>query len=458
LPFADRIGLAALLTFAGLLRAFVLWNYGAKLAEDNDQYRAIAQEVVAGRGFSDPETQLPTAYRPPLYPLLIAGILVSGGGNLTVGFVQLALGVATVGFTYLAGRRLGLGRASFIAGLLVALDPLLLYQTALVMTETTAAFLAAVVLWLCSERPGRLRSFGFGVALGMCCLCRPTFWAFAAVAAVVWGILYWRRESRSNLPSSTGRANGGEVDAMGPPPSPPATLPEGEGRSEHDCWRNALATLAGIALVIAPWALRNAVVTGWPIVTTTHGGYTLLLAHNPAYTRAVVEQPWGSLFEGAAFDEWSAGLEADMARENPPIDSSHLSPAAELARDRWMNEHAWKYIREEPGTAVRAGLTLLGRFWNLTPFATERTPVSKTMRIGVAAFYVAVTVALLAGFCRRSRADWLRWWPAAALIVSFSLVHSLYWADMRMRTPVVPAIALFAAVCIRPRGNPGDNV
>ena len=113
---------------------------------------------------------------------------------------------------------------------------------------------------------------------------------------------------------------------------------------------------------------------------------------------------------------------------------------------------------EEPGTAARAGLTLLGRFWNVTPFATERTPVSKTMRMAIAAFYVAVTVALLAGFCRLSRADWLRWWPPAALIVSFTLVHALYWADMRMRAPLVPAIALFAAVCIRPRGSRGSKV
>ena len=32
------------------------------------------------------------------------------------------------------------------------------------------------------------------------------------------------------------------------------------------------------------------------------------------------------------------------------------------------------------------------------------------------------------------------------LIVSFTAVHALYWADMRMRTPLVPAIALLARV------------
>ena len=37
------------------------------------------------------------------------------------------------------------------------------------------------------------------------------------------------------------------------------------------------------------------------------------------------------------------------------------------------------------------------------------------------------------------------WRPVLVLIVSFTAVHSIYWADMRMRAPLVPAIALLAA-------------
>ncbi len=42
-------------------------------------------------------------------------------------------------------------------------------------------------------------------------------------------------------------------------------------------------------LTISPWAIRNWQVFGRPIITTTHGGYTLWLANNPAYYREVVE-------------------------------------------------------------------------------------------------------------------------------------------------------------------------
>ncbi len=421
-PCAPVSGLRfALLLLAALaLRVGVLWKLGDNLAQDRDSYRRIAEHVAAGDGFIDPAALSPTAYRPPLYPLLLAAILACGGGNMAIGIVQLALGTATVALTVLCGRRLGLGRASLAAGLLVAVDPLLLHQTALVMTETLATFLAALMLWLSVGPQGPVRSFALGIAFGLCCLCRPTFWAFGILATAFWVF---------------------------------ASLRPGQWAAHRGplAWRPALCLAGGVLLAVAPWGIRNALVFGRPIVTTTHGGYTLLLAHNPAYTRAVVEQPWGAVWEGAAFDEWSAAREAEMAREIPPVDIAHLSPAVELARDEWMNRRAWDYIRREPLTAVKSGLTLLYRFWNVMPLKTANAPLSPSLRLAIGAFYAALFVALLAGLCRTVRGDWLRWHPLLRLIVAFTLVHALYWADMRMRTPLVPAIALIACQGVRRR-------
>ncbi len=52
-------------------------------------------------------------------------------------------------------------------------------------------------------------------------------------------------------------------------------------------------TLLALGLTIAPWPIRNQVRFGRPIVTTTHGGYTLLLSNNPVYYSEVVLEPWG---------------------------------------------------------------------------------------------------------------------------------------------------------------------
>ena len=434
---------AAVLALALLLRCGVLWKFGGALTEDRDNYRRIAGHIAAGDGFVDPQTVMPTAYRPPLYPLLLAAVLRCGGGTTAIGIVQVMLAIVTVALTIACGRKLALAQAgadaanfdaanfdpvnfdlasadriSLAAGVLVACDPLLLYQTALVMTETVAALLATLLIWMSLRRPTPRSNFCLGLVLGLACLCRPTFWAFGALSAAIWGLRWLGRRT----------------------PAP------------NDSLLTAGSLVAGLALVVAPWVIRNAVVMGRPIFTTTHGGYTLLLAHNPAYTRAVVEQPWGAVWEGEQQADWVAAIEAKMTQENPPIDAAHLSPVVELARDRWMSQTAWQYIRGEPVVAVKTALTLLGRMWNVVPLATnERSSRSAAVRLTIGTFYLGLFLAVCVGVSRHRRASWSAWRPALVLIVSFTAVHSLYWADMRMRTPLVPAIALLAATCFSTR-------
>ena len=75
--------------------------------------------------------------------------------------------------------------------------------------------------------------------------------------------------------------------------------------------------------------------------------------------------------------------------------------------------------------------------------------VSTPMRLAIGTFNTAVFLAMLIGLVRLSRRDWQFWWPVAALVLSFTAVHALYWADMRMRTPLVPAIALLAGASLK---------
>ena len=418
----NRQALSLLVLLALVSRAGALWHFGSNLTRDPDGYRQIAERIEAGEGFVNPDVHTPTAYRPPLYPLVVAGILRCGGGNTAIGVVQLALGLATVALTVLCGRRLGMGRASLVAGLLVAVDPLLLYQTSLVMTETLATFLAALLLWLCLGQTGNARRFAAGATFGLCCLCRPTFWVFG-VLAIAGRLLVWWRTTKSAR-----------------------TAP-----ASH--WRDVLSLATGLILVVGPWAMRNALVMGRPILTTTHGGYTLLLPHNPAYTRAVVDQPWGAVWEGRSFNEWSQSLEDRMALERPPLDVAHLTPAVERARDAWMNREAREYIRREPIVAFRAGLTLLMRFWHVVPLTTRDRPLAPWLRLAIGLFYGVLLAAMLFGLVRIVPRGWTLWWPLPTLMAAFTLVHAVYWADMRMRAPLIPAIALLAAVAgtkIRP--------
>jgi hypothetical protein len=228
-------------------------------------------------------------------------------------------------------------------------------------------------------------------------------------------------------------------------------------------------------LVVAPWAIRNQIALGRPVLTTTHGGYTLLLANNPVFWREVVAGP-NAVWEGRSLDAWQRSLERETAADGVPA-------LDEIACDRWMRDRAVENIRREPGMFLRSAFYRLGRFWDIAP-AAERLP--GPVRWGVAAYYVATYVAAVVGIVclwgmwrvgDNARAapppaggglGWVQgtkagrghpltpapspqgkggrgWQAVVLLVVAFSAVHAVYWTDARMRAPLVPAVAVLAA-------------
>jgi hypothetical protein len=117
-------------------------------------------------------------------------------------------------------------------------------------------------------------------------------------------------------------------------------------------------------------------------------------------------------------------------------------------------------IREEPGTFLWGCLVRQGRFWALWP-ASRQASHWQQQAIGVwygivlsGAVFGAVSFVRLrwSGDAHTSESDEPGlevWLPAAALLVSLVLVHSVYWSNMRMRAPLVPMLSLLAAVGIQ---------
>lgn len=431
---AHLVGLLLLMALAAGLRLWSVAHFN-RLPVDTDGYLELARHLVDRGGYGYAEPRNPSAYRPPLYPLLLAPLVKAFQGaphwlNTGIGALHALLGAATAGLTVLAGRRLRLGAWGFLAGLIVAVDPLLVYSAATLMTETLAAFLSVLMLFCALQpRTGRSR-LALGIVFGLCCLCRPTFWAFGACAVFGWGVGFWYARSRHD---------------------------QVRGRRPEDWRRAAVQAVFGTCLVVLPWVVRNQQALRWPILTTTHGGYTLLLAHNPVYVDEVVNRPWGAVIEEESLAAWTANLEASLSREIPRAPKGSRAPHVEVSRDRWMNAQAWQFIRDDPATAMRTGLTLLGRMWNIVPFSTPQRPIPPMARWVLGGCYSAVFLALLTGLVRIRRDEWPLWWTLPVLLVSFSAVHSLYWADMRMRAPLVPAIALLAARACLPRRNRPSN-
>ena len=134
------------------------------------------------------------------------------------------------------------------------------------------------------------------------------------------------------------------------------------------------AFLFGALIVLSPWAIRNQVQFGRPIITTTHGGYTLLLANNPEFYQWLRSGPWGSVWGADGFNAaWN-----------------QRKPADELQADRLAYAEAWQTICREPGTFVYACLVRLGRLWSPLPHqvVADETPLRRLSRYAVALWYV----------------------------------------------------------------------
>lgn len=399
---ASRWALAAVVALGLAARLAVIAPRLGRPPDDPDNYLPLARTLAEGRGLLI--NGRPSAYRPPLYPLALApivGALDAGRVMLGVGALHLLLGASTIGLTFAAACRLGLGDVRALAAAsIVALDPVLVVQARSVMTETLAATLAAAALagLAAGSRRGALVG---GLAFGLGGLCRPSTLAAAGLATA-------------------------------------ASLGFGPGTWRERLGRSAL--IAGAtAAVLAPWAARNFWIFGEPVWTTTHGGYTLALANNPVYYAEVLDGPPGAVWSGENQFLWFDGVNRRMAG----------LPEPEV--DRRLTREGLAMLRERPGAFARASLARLGRFWGLAPSGAV---YPAWLRRATAAWTAPLWLALGWGLLRRD----LWRWPdvsATAFVLALTTVHALFWTDLRMRAPIVPSIALIAAGAGPREGPPG---
>jgi len=456
-----EVGLVCVLLVAMAVRlgACVVW--ADDLARDRDAYLGIARQIAAGHGFCSPGSTAATAYRPPLYPLFLAAVLLVASPAVATAAVNLLAGIGAVVATWITARRTGVSDlGATLAALFVAVDPLLVRYTAQPMTECTFAALTILALGALARFSGPLSLIPMGerarvrgpsamenapltltlspadggegtglrhartsanparywievlpgVALGLAALCRPTIWPFM-VLVCVWMLF-----------------------AGGQP------------------WRQrawcVLLVAAGLAVTVAPWVVRNALVFGQPILTTTHGGYTLLLANNPVFYDEVARQPWGTVWSGDSLERWQRSMNLVAAAELN-------GDSSETAVDRWQSQRAWQYIRQDPSGFAAAVAYRVRSLWSLSPRGEAQLG-------GWAGRLVAAWYALL--FALAAWGLWLqfrrnaRWAMVFVLFVaSLQAVHLLYWTDTRMRAPLHPMLALLAVLPLTERRQGGQG-
>ncbi len=424
-----------MLAFTICFRSIVLLVGQSSLRDDPDAYLRLAgnwaRTGVLGIESSDGSTVTPSAFRPPLYPWLLSRLADSDGNIpvLHIAAMHLLLGVGTVWLVWSIANQLKTPWP-WLPALLVALDPLLLRASQLVMTETLAAFLAALAwrLWLAVYPTNRterrtlsqwLMLFALGCAFGLSILARPTAGPWVALCAI--GLLF----------------------------------------VACSCWKRRVNDCLMVSLIVtaclAPWILRNLAVIGKPMWATTHGGYTLLLANNPLiyehfqrhgpsrrWDAEPFHQHWASRYETAGKNpatEESFWLEPLSAEESQP-------PWDELADDALAYSAAWNTIARNPLMFVLSSIYRVGWFWSPWPLVDS---IGLRLFIGgwYALMFAMAVVGIRQGNWACGRQAWLRvWWLPLALLLSLTLIHAVYWSNMRMRAPAMAAIYVAASMAI----------
>jgi 4-amino-4-deoxy-L-arabinose transferase-like glycosyltransferase len=429
--------LSRLLFLALVIRTLVAWLGFGDLSGDPDAYARLARNLaISGTyGFESFGNEFaPTAFRPPLYPWLLSWLVWNGQLSLpAVASLHILLGVTTVGLTYLVGLRLRLHYA-WLAAVAVTIDPLLLRGSQLVMTETLATFLAVLAwwLWLIGRSPNtpeacspHLRSrhhwlaiSGCSGVLGLSILARPTGapWVFmCAILLLFFGCNCWKRRI-------------------------------------NDC------AILGIAVLIciAPWTLRNFSYLGSPVWATTHGGYTLLLANNPSlYTHFSNNGPSRAWDPQHFHDAWARrfsivdtnALTTDeywlQPIASPPLDMT-MTPGVyhEVVDDKLAYRAARSTIERRPAMFALSCLYRVTWLWALWPY--DGAIGAKEWLIG-GWYAVAFAIAIWGLGTILHTGSYREWMIAFALMISLTCVHSIYWSNMRMRSPAMPAVMLLAA-------------
>ncbi|MDB4506105.1 hypothetical protein N9087_00285 [bacterium] len=456
---AVRLGVV-LVVIAFLVRGAVCWRNLEQFSADPDAYRAIAETLgvtgVFGLTAASGET-IATAFRPPLYPTVLAWFLDDQQlPNAAVASLHTALGMLAVLFTYLAGlsmlpKNTGLWGPS-LAAVLVMVDPLLLKQSTVLMTETLATTLVCMVIWWWSTYRNRIHDLMFGLGLGgllsLAFLARPTFivWAVLLVLSVfvfeVRGLVTASKIGASKI-----------------------------GASKKNKVRRRVVPLvvfsaglsAVLVVVVGGWTWRNTRAVGYPVWATTHGGYTLLLGNNPSFYDFLRSGSDDGLWDSAPFQiAYSHRYDGDPRSEgfwqqkwNDPReiqDQSVVAVVTEHSDDLLAYDSAKAVIQRQPEMFLWAAAVRLCRLWS--PFPNPLGGRSSTLLMLTGLYCCCLYIAMLIGCFRLGRCLLTsRWLPVLTLFVTLSAVHAFYWSNIRMRAPAIPAIALLAAVAIPPLRN-----
>jgi len=394
-----------------LLYITLAHTYRIRLANDHFEYGwemgRIARALATGHGYSDPfEGRTgPTAWTPPLYPLLLAVVFkLFGVYSLTSAWVILAINsifsAATAPAVYQIARRTFARNPDALkialwSGWLWALYPAAMqYAVKWVwdMSLTACLFAWVIVLALkLRDEPALTRLWlVFGTLWGLIALSNSSLLAFLPFC-MLWIVWPTRRN--------------------------PGTL------------RRLILVSVCCCAVVSPWVIRN---------------YTSFHAFVPLRSNFGAE-----LYESAQLENEGYPTMATLPHTQASPDFQRYKRLGELAYSREQGDRAKAIIQQHPGIFASHILRRIYFFWASVPHPTEhgwKGVVAETAREFSYAFLsLAGLLGLALALRDRVPAAWLFFWAFAI----YPLLYYVVTVQARFRHPLEPLICVLAVYLFR---------
>lgn len=351
---------------------------------DEQQYWLMAQSLWHGEGLVD-ELGF-RATRMPLYPALLSIFTGVRHGLYAATACHWLLGTASAVLTANIGQVMFDRRVAMVGGLLVAVDPFLVFSSSLLLTETLYIVLMLALwraAWSTFDAAAETITCRRWVAIGV--LAAATVYAresgLGLVILLMMFLLLWRRD------------------------------------------RTGLVGVAVVGMIVVisllPWAIRNRHTIGHLSFLTQRGGISLYDGVGP---QATGRSDLGDVKQMTAV----RGMD-------------------EVAWNRYFLKASFDAMRRDPWRIVKLAGRKLARMWNPVPnVETYRSPWVRA----VGATWSIPTFALAlwgAVHCAaRSRSALLLLLPAIYLC----LLHSLFVGSIRYRLSAVPLLHVLAGVSV----------
>lgn len=304
-------GLILFTLVAGLIYSLYL---GESLRyPDEYDYIKIAHNIIDNRGFSL-DGNRPTAYRPPVYPGILA-ITVFAGGNIFLCRLlnYLALS-ASLFLVYLLVRKQAGYYAGVVAIVLTLYYPIVFYTAGTLYPQTIATLLLLAIVYLYfgyGVKNGKLIIL-IGILFGLLILTVPTF-IFAFFFFCFW-ILYEHRKQRI----------------------------------KHVC-----ALIVSCCLVVCPWTARNYAAFDSFVLVSSNAGLNLLLGNSENTTP-------------------NAGVNVDISSYGDAVVGMD-----EAEKDHYYARSAFDYILNNPWRAIRLYAFKFLNYFNYRNILFTKSEVSR---------------------------------------------------------------------------------